>query len=450
MPPQCLTLIFVASLVTVGCSSNADDQAGTEAGAPADAASADITVTGDATAAPDAASEADGPARTSTDAAGDAGNGRSTYPVYPAPSVATTGLAFYVSASTGDDGNAGTQAHPWRTLQHAASAITAGATGVTVHVLPGSYSGGVEVDLAGASFTAPVRFLSEVQWGAKLDGMGANPIWLMNGAYQEVVGFDVTSSTPSALGILYNASHVRVLENRVHDLASNACDSNGGAAIDTDSYSVTDAEVDNNVVFNIGPGSGTSLCSTVQGIYFATPQNKAYNNLCSSISGNGISSWHGATRLVLVNNTVVHTMDSGILIGCGDSACVLHDDSYVANNIVMGTGGFGIQEEGSTGKQNQYANNLVFGNKSGGLSLQNGLAGVGTLTADPMFANDTGTVATGDYHLKAVFPLAGCTAATCSPAIDTGTSMNTVPFDFDGYPRPYNGLFDVGAYEAHP
>jgi hypothetical protein len=250
--------------------------------------------------------------------------------------------------------------------------------------------------------------------------------------------------------ILYDASHVRVLGNRIHDLAANACDSNGGAAIDTDSYAVEDAEVDGNVVFNIGPGSGTTPCSTVQGIYFATPNNRAYNNLCSNVSGNGISTWHGATSLTLVNNTVVGTMDTGILIGCGDSACVLHDHSYVANNISLGTRGYGIQEEGTTGTHNQYVNNLVFGNALGGFYLQNGNTDVGTVALDPMFLHDTGSVATGDYHLRAIFPLASCTAATCSPAIDQGTAMSTRPFDFDGYPRPFHALFDIGAFEAHP
>lgn len=35
-------------------------------------------------------------------------------------------------------------------------------------------------------------------------------------------------------------------------------------------------------------------------------------------------------------------------------------------------------------------------------------------------------------------------------AIDNGTSAGAPPVDFDGCPRPYNGLYDIGAYEYPP
>ena len=46
------------------------------------------------------------------------------------------GKALYVSA-TGNDTNDGSQAHPFATLQQAASVVT---PGTTVHVLPGTYT----------------------------------------------------------------------------------------------------------------------------------------------------------------------------------------------------------------------------------------------------------------------------------------------------------------------
>jgi hypothetical protein len=375
------------------------------------------------------------------DAAVPVGASGAAYPRFPSPSVATTGLHYYV-ATTGSDSNTGKDAqHAWRTIQHAATSITTGASGVTVHVAPGDYTGAVTVSLSGSSFNAPVRFQSDVRWGARLDAGGAGIAWGMNGAYQEMVGFDIRNA--AQLGIAYKASHVRVLANRVHDLASNACNSQGGAAIDTDSYAVTDAEVDDNVIFAIGPGGGNTKCNTVQGIYFATADNKAYNNLCSNVSGSCISTWHGATHLTLVNNTVMNSQSSGIVVGCGDSGCTLHDNSYVANNISVNNGAYGIQETGVTGTNNRYVNNLIFGNvyfgRPVGITLQNGLTASGTIAADPLFVNDTRSVTTGDYHLK-----------PNSPAVDKGTSTNAWPFDFDGVARPSGAAFDLGAFEWHP
>lgn len=33
---------------------------------------------------------------------------------------------------------------------------------------------------------------------------------------------------------------------------------------------------------------------------------------------------------------------------------------------------------------------------------------------------------------------------------NTGDTLSEVPYDFDGYPRPYEYGYDMGAYEWHP
>lgn len=65
--------------------------------------------------------------------------------------------------------------------------------------------------------------------------------------------------------------------------------------------------------------------------------------------------------------------------------------------------------------------------------VQGGYAGTGNIDADPLFISGT------DYHLQ-----------SSSPCKDIGTATGAPLDDLDRYLRPYNGLFDMGAYEYHP
>src|SRR5437016_220517 len=60
---------------------------------------------------------------------------------------------FYVS-TTGIDTNPGTQAAPWKTIQHAANVVSAGDT---VMINAGSYPGGITQSRSGVS-GAPITF----------------------------------------------------------------------------------------------------------------------------------------------------------------------------------------------------------------------------------------------------------------------------------------------------
>src|SRR5262249_26099829 len=69
----------------------------------------------------------------------------------------TTGPTFYV-ATTGTDSNDGSAAHPWKTIQHAANSVGAGAT---VFVADGTYNEcSVAISHSGTS-SAPITFQSQ-------------------------------------------------------------------------------------------------------------------------------------------------------------------------------------------------------------------------------------------------------------------------------------------------
>src|SRR5262245_49994211 len=120
-------------------------------------------------------------------------------------------------APGGDDAADGSQAAPWATIGFSATQVAAGDT---VHVAPGTYAESITSSASGAD-GAPIVFVSDTPWGAKLDATGNYTGWHNTGDWVEIVGFDVSGS--DYLGIYNEGSWVRVVGNHVHDLATPTC-----------------------------------------------------------------------------------------------------------------------------------------------------------------------------------------------------------------------------------
>ena len=131
-----------------------------------------------------------------------------------------SGKHYFVSNS-GNDANDGSATKPWATLQHAADMADAG---TTVHVLPGIYQGSVVTRKSGDA-GAPIRFLSEEQWRAKIVGRDRDFVWRNDGSYIDIAGFDVRGN--GAYGILNMGSNVRIVGNHVHDIPARGCTEEG-------------------------------------------------------------------------------------------------------------------------------------------------------------------------------------------------------------------------------
>lgn len=342
-----------------------------------------------------------------------------------------SGLNFYV-APGGSDSNDGSSAHPWATIQHGADSAEPGAT---IHVASGSYAV-VTSNVAGTA-TARIRFLSDVQWGAKISipGGTTDTGWQNNASYVDIEGFDISGN--GRLGIANNASYVRIIGNHVHNLSGGACNSNGGAAIDNENYSAQDNDIIGNLVNNIGPAP-LGTCNTIQGIYHSNLRGHIYNNIVYAVSAWGIQLWHAATNVTISGNLVFNnggvSNGGGIVVGDGDSpGGVIDDYTVVTNNIVMHNGGRGIEEFGSVGTHNVYANNLLYQNNIDFQLIST--VDVGTLHVDPLLVNYQAD-GSGDYHLTAG-----------SPAIDAGTTEGAPANDFSGGARPVGAGYDIGPYE---
>ena len=333
----------------------------------------------------------------------------------------------YVAIS-GNDADPGTAAKPWRTIGHAA---TVAQPGDTMHVLPGTYSETV-VTTASGTATARIRFISDVKWGAQVVGETTEADWQNRGNYIDIVGFDVSGSSPN--GIENLGSNVRIIANHVHDVTA-SCDSNGGSGINDANYTAADDDILANVVHDVRQASSCTAAHGV-GIYHSNLRGHVINNLSFANGTVGIQLWHAANSVIVANNTVFNNAVNGIVIGAGDApGGITNDFTLVVNNISVHNVNYGIQEFGSTGSHNQFLNNLVFGNPSGNIALLQGTAS-GTVTSDAGFVSYTGLWG-GDYHL-----------AAGSPAIDFGTNQNAPSTDINGGARPQGKAFDIGAYEA--
>ncbi len=352
---------------------------------------------------------------------------------YSEAAIANSAYHLYVSTK-GNDNNAGTLSSPFRTLARAAKSAR---PSTTIHVAAGTYHGNVKTTVHGSA-TARIRYVSDTKWGAKLVGSGKEAQWTNNANYTDIIGFDISGT--GRQGIVNWGSYTLVAGNHIHHIkVSGGCNGSGGAGVVNANYSGSDGDIIGNVVNDIGtPGK----CNGVQGIYSSNKRGKIMNNIVYRNSSYGIHLWHGATNVLIANNTVFANgsskMGGGILTGTGDKpGNVVLNYTRVINNIVYKNPAAGIKQycysgQSCIGSTNTTANNLVYGNGTN-ISLRRGTA-TGTVTADPQFVNFNPN-GNGNYRLKG-----------SSPAVNRGTSTQAPAYDFDNAPRKAG--VDIGAYES--
>jgi hypothetical protein len=331
--------------------------------------------------------------------------------------------------ATGSDANSCSTSAPCATLGRANQVAQ---PGDVIGVGDGNYSGAALT--AGGTASAPIRYASQHRYGAHLTSQTN-----VSAPYVELYNFDVGGYAGGAFAL--DGSYDKAVGNKIHDLTFTcgqitaaiwAADGN-----DSPVYSSHDQEVRGNYLINIGQGARDGSCGSSQGIYASVANVKIINNVVVRALADGISSWHAATHLTIVNNTVVDNGAGGVLIGCGDSGCTSSNSgSYVANNIAYRNCIGGFYESGSVTSPT-YVNNLAYANApsrcrqdlTANTYVQ---GGSGWIFADPLFAN----IAGDDYHLQAG-----------SPAVDSGTATGAPSSDIDGTVRPTGAGFDRGAYE---
>src|SRR5271157_4918457 len=124
--------------------------------------------------------------------------------------------SFYVS-TTGADSNPGTQAAPWRTVQHAADTVRAGGT---VNVRGGIYEELVSLKASGNATDGFITFRSYPGETAVLDAQHFAPdgrsaiLTIHNQSYVRIEGFEIRNFrtaehrlTPLGISVMGGGSH---------------------------------------------------------------------------------------------------------------------------------------------------------------------------------------------------------------------------------------------------
>jgi hypothetical protein len=399
---------------------------------------------------------------------------------------APSGTLRYVSP-TGNDDRDGSFNCPWATIQHADKVVS---PGDTVIVLDGTYRGDVTLNSSG-TIDNPITYKAQNKWQAKLVGTGkgdGTAAIRLGGGYTTIQDFDITGSDANGIILAFigtAASFNKAIGNYVHDLIT-PCDSNSGTAIETgggDNYAgITHNDMIGNVIANITPYNGCPGGHQASGLFAETPYSVIANNIVIN-AGYAIQTWHAASNITIYGNTLLNNLRS-ITVGAGDSPHgVTNDYSLVRNNIIYNSSRTAIAESGKTGPHNKYIDNLIYRGDTS-IRLNNGLHATGTINADPMFINNTGT-AGGNYRVQAnsparwqllsqneaiaaagvgrvsetnipltqaanatVVPAAGVTASPASitlgqSSIITWTTKNAVSATLNGMPVPLTGSLTV-------
>lgn len=210
----------------------------------------------------------------------------------------TGGSHLYVSM-TGSNANPGTEAKPFRTLQHAADVAK---PGDTVDVRGGTYCQRLAVTTSGSATAGYITFESAPGEKAILDGGCLFPkdgpsamIALHNVSYIKIEGFEVRNyktnnpkSVPFGIRIYGHGSHIELLHNDVHSIeqlyqglnrVGSGANGFGIAVYGTDAKTpISDLTIAGNQVHGLHTGSSESLVLNGNVAHFEIVRNRVYDN----------------------------------------------------------------------------------------------------------------------------------------------------------------------------
>jgi len=208
-----------------------------------------------------------------------------------------TNASFYVS-TTGNDSNLGTQAAPWRTVQHAADTARAGST---VNVGGGVYEELVTIKASGNATDGCITFRSNPGETAILDAGHFTPsgrqavLTIHNQSYIKIEGFEIRNFrtaehrlVPLGISVMGAGSHIELLKNNVHhieqtfpgrDAPGSGGNGFGIAVYGTDVKTpISELVIDGNEVHHLKTGSSESLVVNGNVINFRITHNVVHDN----------------------------------------------------------------------------------------------------------------------------------------------------------------------------
>jgi hypothetical protein len=349
-----------------------------------------------------------------------------------------TNSSFYV-ATTGNDSNPGTQATPWRTIQHAADTARAGST---VYVRGGIYEELVTINASGNASDGFVTFRSYPGETAVIDAAHLTPsgrsgvVTIQNKSYVRIVGFEIRNFrtaehrlSPLGISVMGAGSHIELLKNNVHHIEQNFggrdAPGRGGngfgiAIYGTDAKSpITDLIVDGNEVHHLKTGSSESLVVNGNVTNFRITHNVVHdnNNIGIDVIGfertapdpavdqarDGVVSGNWVYNITSRGNPAYQNDESsdGIYVDGGTRI-------LIEQNVIHDVD-FGIELASEhRNRATSYItarNNLVYhchtaGVSIGGYAPERGRTDHSTVVNNTLYQNDTSATGSGEFQMQ--------------------------------------------------
>lgn len=369
------------------------------------------------------------------------------------------GVCRYV-ATNGSDSNPGTSAQPYLTIQHAADLVN---PGDEVIVRSGTYTGGsgtlVSVSRSGTA-TNPIVFVSDVQFGAKLDGSNNTTTegWSVNGAYVTIKDFEIANFNTIAIENSGNKGPgLHVVGNNIHDIGRVCTNSSQGH--DAIFLNSGNEIIEQNLIHDIGRFNiGENGCSLSQWQYYQQLDHAIYVGtyqpvvngeiIRNNVFWRNLQGWsvqvypNGAPNISIVNNTFLGSkfgsggLNAGHVVTYQGGTC--YSNLLIENNLFIDPNIAGVQLAGCY-STSTVANNIT----RSGTTLDRSVSGLTTSSnrdnTDPLIVSTGSTSIDGanpDPHLQ-----------SSSPAIDSGLTIAGVTVDLYGTTRPQGHSYDIGAVE---
>lgn len=282
---------------------------------------------------------------------------------------------------------------------------------------------------------------------------GAEGIYL---GYNTYNGVDKTCGTPPNTYTLHVFPH-QLIGVRVYN---NITENTGYDGIQI-ACAVEDVEVYNNQIINYGvrhtgsQNNGLAINSGTTGRFY---NNLIKNNLPSSVDvGSGIANF-GRGDMYFYNNLIIRPGDDGIYSNdqrTGNTNDPVYDDSpiHFANNTIILPGydsngvGDGIDFNNTLLNGSTFRNNIVILPTSGThVAVHDG----SNKLDETSYVNISGTSMTPLAFVNAGADNYRLTSGSSAKDVGTSVSSLGVNTDYDGNSRPYNGTYDVGAFEYRP
>lgn len=421
----------------------------------------------------------------------------------PPPPPPPTGTAFHV-APTGNDGNPGTEAQPWRTIQKAADTLNAGET---VYVKAGTYAP-FSLTRSGSAAAGPIIFSAYPghERQAVVDGTGftSDCINSVGRSFIQIRGFFAQNCGRAGIWIEGNtaaspATDIVVAGNRIHNTRSMGIalygepGSNMLPELEVRLKNVI-AELNEISLTNEPTGSNEGI-SAGNGLQFAEIRfnylhdSQQYGIDCKigcydvDIHGNEVHDFekHGIyldsrNRRVRIFNNLLHHNRDGIFLAREEVGAM--QDIQIFNNVVYDNERWCFiinQHADDTGDpfgvfdDVRFVNNTCYSNDETGtgdpeiliedfdgntltnIFLRNNVVFGGS----GGIVNQHGSAVTMSNNLTAnpLFvdaPARNLRLQAGSPAINAGTSTDAPAADYDGVARPQGAGVDIGAFERVP